>query len=334
MNGEGSEASAQTSSRLVVLVPVFNDWEALGRVVPELDRVLDSQSQESYLLLVDDGSSVPRPREFLEGQPLLSIREIEHLRLRRNLGHQRAIAVGLAYVHAHLPCKSVLVMDGDGEDRPSDVPALLRKVEECGHGHIVFAERTRRSEGLVFTFFYHLYRFLHRLLTGYSVRVGNFSVVPGHYLEHLVVASELWSHYAASVFRSAIPYVTVPAPRGVRVSGRSHMNFVGLAVHGLSAISLYADIVGVRLLMAASGCVLVLLAALGVVVGVRLFTDRAVPGWATYATGILTVLLVQILLACLALVVLILGGRVRPGFLPVRDHVYFISHSTKLSLRD
>ena len=334
MNGEGSEASAQTSSRLVVLVPVFNDWEALGRVVPELDRVLDSQSQESYLLLVDDGSSVPRPREFLEGQPLLSIREIEHLRLRRNLGHQRAIAVGLAYVHAHLPCKSVLVMDGDGEDRPSDVPALLRKVEECGHGHIVFAERTRRSEGLVFTFFYHLYRFLHRLLTGYSVRVGNFSVVPGHYLEHLVVASELWSHYAASVFRSAIPYVTVPAPRGVRVSGRSHMNFVGLAVHGLSAISLYADIVGVRLLMAASGCVLVLLAALGVVVGVRLFTDRAVPGWATYATGILTVLLVQILLACLALVVLILGGRVRPGFLPVRDHVYFISHSTKLSVRD
>ena len=334
MNGEGSEASAQTSSRLVVLVPVFNDWEALGRVVPELDRVLDSQSQESYLLLVDDGSSVPRPREFLEGQPLLSIREIEHLRLRRNLGHQRAIAVGLAYVHAHLPCKSVLVMDGDGEDRPSDVPALLRKVEECGHGHIVFAERTRRSEGLVFTFFYHLYRFLHRLLTGYSVRVGNFSVVPGHYLEHLVVASELWSHYAASVFRSAIPYVTVPAPRGVRVSGRSHMNFVGLAVHGLSAISLYADIVGVRLLMAASGCVLVLLATLGVVVGVRLFTDRAVPGWATYATGILTVLLVQILLACLALVVLILGGRVRPGFLPVRDHVYFISHSTKLSLRD
>ena len=334
MNGEGSEASAQTSSRLVVLVPVFNDWEALGRVVPELDRVLDSQSQESYLLLVDDGSSVPRPREFLEGQPLLSIREIEHLRLRRNLGHQRAIAVGLAYVHAHVPCKSVLVMDGDGEDRPSDVPALLRKVEECGHGHIVFAERTRRSEGLVFTFFYHLYRFLHRLLTGYSVRVGNFSVVPGHYLEHLVVASELWSHYAASVFRSAIPYVTVPAPRGVRVSGRSHMNFVGLAVHGLSAISLYADIVGVRLLMAASGCVLVLLAALGVVVGVRLFTDRAVPGWATYATGILTVLLVQILLACLALVVLILGGRVRPGFLPVRDHVYFISHSTKLSLRD
>jgi hypothetical protein len=332
MNGKGSEASADGGSRLVVLVPVFNDWEALGRIVPELDRVLASQPYESYLLIVDDGSSVPRSREFLQGRPLVSIREVEHLRLRKNLGNQRAIAVGLAYVHAHLPCQAVLVMDGDGEDRPSDVSALLRKLEDCGHGHIVFAERTRRSEGLVFTFFYHLYRFLHRLLTGYAVRVGNFSVVPGHFLEHLVVSSELWSHYAACVFRSTIPYVTVPAPRGLRVSGRSHMNFVGLAVHGLSAISLYADIVGVRLLMAASGCVLVLLAALGVVVGLRLFTDRAVAGWATYATGILTVLLLQILLSCAALVVLILGGRVRPGFLPVRDHVYFISHSTKLSL--
>lgn len=332
MNGRGSEASADGGSRLVVLVPLFNDWEALGRVIPELDRVLASQPYESHLLIVDDGSSVPRTPEFLQGRPLVAIREVEHLRLRKNLGNQRAIAVGLAYIHAHLPCKAVLVMDGDGEDRPADVSALLRKMEECGHGRIVFAERTRRSEGLVFSFFYHLYRFLHRLLTGYAVRVGNFSVVPGQFLEQLVVASELWSHYAACVFRSTIPYVTVPAPRGVRVSGKSHMNFVGLAVHGLSAISLYADIVGVRLLMAASACVLVLLAALLAVVGVRLFTDRAVAGWATYAAGILTVLLLQILLSCAALVVLILGGRVRPGFLPVRDHVYFISHSTKLSL--
>jgi hypothetical protein len=282
---------------------------------------------------VDDGSTVWRPDEFLQGQALTSIREVEHLRLRRNLGHQRAIAIGLAYVHAQLPCKAVLVMDGDGEDRPADVSALLRKLAESGHGRIVFAERTRRSEGLVFSLFYHLYRLLHRMLTGYAVRVGNFSVVPAQFLDHLVVASELWSHYAASVFRSTIPYVTVPAPRGARVSGRSHMNFVGLAVHGLSAISLYGDIVGVRLLMAASACVVLLLGGLGLVVGLRMFTDRAIPGWATYATGILSVLLVQVLLSCVALVVLTLGGRVRPGFLPVRDHVYFISHSTKLSAK-
>jgi hypothetical protein len=111
------------------------------------------------------------------------------------------------------------------------------------------------------------------------------------------------------------------------------MNFVGLAVHGLSAISLYGDIIGVRLLIVAGGGILALLTALGAVVGVRLFTDLAIPGWATYSAGLLTVLLFQVLLSCLALVVLILGGRVRPGFLPVRDHVYFISQSTKLSLR-
>ena len=144
---------------------------------------------------MDDGSSVPRPPGFLAGERLLSIREVEHLRLRRNVGHQRAIAIGLAHVHAQLPCQAVLVMDGDGEDRPSDVSSLLRKLEDCGRGRIVFAERTRRSEGLVFSFFYHLYRSLHRLLTGYAVRVGNFSVVPGHFLEQLAVTSELWSHY-------------------------------------------------------------------------------------------------------------------------------------------
>ena len=102
----------------------------------------------------------------------------------------------------------------------------------------------------MFRFFYHIYRVLHRALTGVSVRVGNFSILPATFLTTLVAMSELWNHYAAAVFRSKLPFTMIPVPRGTRIAGRSRMNFTALVSHGLSAISVFGDIVGVRLLVA------------------------------------------------------------------------------------
>ena len=80
--------------------------------------------------------------------------------------------------------------------------------------------------------------------------MGNFSVIPRERLASLVVVSELWNHYAAAAMRSRQPFCTIPTRRAERLDGESKMNFVGLVVHGLSAISVYSDIVGVRLLIA------------------------------------------------------------------------------------
>jgi hypothetical protein len=86
---------------------------------------------------------------------------------------------------------------------------------------------------------YWFYKIAHRILTGVNIRVGNFSILPSSYLTTLVVMSELWNHYATSVFRSGLPVTTIPIPRGYRDAGRSRMNFVSLVVHGLSAISVF-----------------------------------------------------------------------------------------------
>src|SRR6266852_3108226 len=102
-----------------------------------------------------------------------------------------------------------------------------------------------------------------------------------------MVVSELWNHYAAAVFRARILHASLPLPRGTRMAGRSQMIFVSLLVHGLGAISVFSDIVGARLLaLTAFGMVMAVL-LIGVAAGVRWFTDLAIPGWATYVTGIL-----------------------------------------------
>ena len=101
------------------------------------------------------------------------------------------------------------------------------------------------------------------------------------------------------------------------------MNYVQLVVHGLSAISIYGDVIGVRALMAT-----VMLAAISVVliviaIVIRSATDLAIPGWATYVVGLLFILLQSVTIS-FSFVFLILNGRNNYSFLPQRDYQYFV----------
>jgi len=223
------------------------------------------------------------------------------------------------------------VMDGDGEDAPADVPRLLNRAATEGDRAVVFAERVRRSESWRFRVGYHTYRVIHRLLTGHKVRVGNFSVVPHGLLNRLVIQADLWNHYAATVYKSRTPYVLEPCPRAKRLQGQSRMNYLALVVHGLSAIAVFADRVGVRLLAANVLLIAAVLAAMLAVVGVRFGTDLAVPVWATTAFGHLTNLLFTGIGLSIAFLFIILGSRSSAGFLPIRDFQYYVAEVVTLS---
>src|SRR5262249_12508418 len=86
-------------------------------------------------------------------------------------------------------CRALRITAGTGEDNPEPLPRLLARLETADNPHVIFAERTRRGEGLFFRAFYHLYRVLHLVLTGIPVRVGNFSVMSAPVLERLVAVS-------------------------------------------------------------------------------------------------------------------------------------------------
>jgi glycosyltransferase involved in cell wall biosynthesis len=319
-----NERRAQShSEEIVVLIPVFNDWESLERLLPTLDGELARSGVTADVLVVDDGSVLEREGAE-DSNAFEAIRRIDVLRLRRNLGHQRAIAIGLAYVEDCSSASAVVVMDGDGEDDPADVPRLLGRLRDEANRKIVFAERSRRSESIAFRIFYMCYKILHYLLTGKWVRVGNYSVIPRRRLSSLVVVAEMWNHYAAAVFRSRQPYCMIPTQRGKRLCGRSSMNFVALVTHGLSAISVYSDVVGVRLLVMSMLMAAVTAGGIVAAVIVRLATNWAVPGWASYTVGILLVLLVQAVMAAFVFSFAILGSRHGSTFLPRRDYSFFI----------
>lgn len=316
---------------LTVLTPIFNDWAALANLLPVLDGELASRSRTARLIIVDDGSQVPAPAFEVH---LAGLTSIEVLHLRRNLGHQRAIAIGLAYLAEAASPDAVVVMDGDGEDRPEDVNRLLDALQQSDTSRVIFAERTRRSEGPLFALLYWLYRTVHYLLTGERVRVGNFSVIPGPLLRRLVAVSELWNHYAAAVFHARVPYATIPTSRGSRYAGRSQMNFVGLVTHGLSAMSVFGDRIGVRLLLASSLLALGVIAAAAGFTIWHLATGTSLPFWSAYMLVGLVLLVFLLFATSLGFVFIILAGRGSAGFLPFRDFAPYVSHVAPLRITE
>jgi polyisoprenyl-phosphate glycosyltransferase len=325
--------TSEATGKVVILVPLYNDWAACQLLLVALDQALTGQLDSARVILVDDGSSQVPPSDY-PGRSFEVLQQVDILRLRRNLGHQRAIAIGLSYIWAHIPCETVVLMDSDGEDAPTDVPRLLAKYRQEEGKKIIFAERTRRSESWTFVIFYKLYKILHSILVGMGVRVGNFSAIPRVRLDSLIVVSELWNHYAAAVVKSQQPFDTVPTERAQRLSGRSAMNFVKLVAHGLSAISVFGDIIGVRLLVATLALIALTIAGLIATLALRLTTNLPVPGWTTSTFGILIVILFQAVMLSIQFSFIVLGGRQGMTFLPCRDYDYFVgSFRTVLDTR-
>lgn len=309
--------------RLVILMPLYNDWTACSRLLSELEIVLREHGVSADVLIVNDASTDDPSALNVEGD-FVALTAIRRLDLRRNLGHQRAICIGLAYIHANIPCDTVIVMDSDGEDNPADVPRLLQRCRSSQGKQIVFAERTRRTESLLFRSFYSVYRFLYRLLTGYRIRFGNFSAIPRERLNSLVVVSELWNQYVAAIICSRQPFLTVPTCRARRYDGRSKMNFVALVNHGLSGMAVFSDIVGVRLAVGASALTLLSALSIAFVIAFRMFTALPPEGWATYTAGILLVVFLQSLLLSVVFSFVVLSGRKDASFIPMRDYAFFI----------
>lgn len=332
MTAAEATETGQTPFRVIIVMPVYRDWESASLVCRSLDEHLSCLPRmDVRVLLVDDGS----PEGVAGWTPFetRSLLQVDVLRLRRNLGHQRAICVGLCYVEEHMPSDGVLVMDADGEDRPEDAVKLIETMM-ANPKRVLFAERRKRFEGMMFRIGYLLYRVMHRLLTGISVRVGNFSVIPSSEVGRLTCMPELWNHYAGAVFRSKMPFTCIPMNRGRRLRGRSQMDVASLVAHGLAGIATFQETVATRILIANAICLTFLLVLFVVAIGIRLWTILAIPGWAIYTVGVIVILLTQILAVSFSLVFFVISNRSRAVFVPARDCPVFMDGLETLARRE
>ncbi|EKT4072098.1 MULTISPECIES: glycosyltransferase [Stenotrophomonas] len=290
--------------RKIVVMPVYEDLEASSKLFVELAR---TQGPDTYVVAVDDGSvRQPLPISAIEASGLEGV----VIRLRRNVGHQRAIAIGLGYVAEHFDGNDiVVVMDSDGEDTPESITELVAGLESADVD-VVVASRRSRVESLKFKSFYIVYKLLFSLLSGRQISFGNFMAAKMPAVRRLASMQELWIHVAACVLGSKLRVQTCALDRGPRYAGRSKMNFVGLALHGFRALMVFAEDVLVRV-----GIACTMVAALSIIGGIVAtglkMLGFASQGWFSLAFGILVLVFLQT--AALTLIILMLSGMMRGG---------------------
>ncbi len=298
------------AEQITILIPVLNDEESLNRLLAELSVSCKEFPDSKFsVLAVDDGSAtrlkINAPSAF----------SLKILHLFRNIGHQKGIAVGLAYIKENLSCDKVLVMDADGQDRPEDAVALLKESQN-DPGKIIFAKRRSRQEGTGFRLFYRVYKFAFRILTGKKIAFGNFLVMPKPMLDKLVYYSEIWNHIAGGILKAGLPFTSVVTHRGKRYAGNSKMSFHSLLIHGLGAIAVFIDVIASRLLIFSLVLIGISLLVIGAVIGIKTFSDLAIPGWTSNVVSAMLIILLQSFLLSLFTIFLYLSSQSQRKFIP------------------
>lgn len=307
--------TAITSPFLVVVTPIYEDVEASSKLFKEINKALGS---DVYIVAVDDGSvRQPVDVESLQAAGLDGV----VIQLKRNVGHQRAIAIGLNYVADHLPNASrIVVMDSDGEDLPETINTLIESLNQPDID-VVVAQRKSRVETLRFRAFYVVYKWLFQLLSGHKISFGNFMGLKSNAVKRMAAMQELWIHVAGCVLTSKLRIATCSLDRGPRYAGQSKMNFVGLALHGFKGLMVFTEDVLVRVGIVCA--IVAVFSVIGVVAAIALkILGITTPGWFSIALGILVLVFLQT--GALTLMTLMLTGVVKGGAVSPADYNAFI----------
>lgn len=302
------------NKKITIVSPVFNDWPCVQYLIRDISNEFENKADIINFLAIND-CSTESPTAELDIPNNINFKQIN---LITNVGHQRAILIGLCYtLEERLDSDYIIVIDSDGEDNPKYIHDFLEKMESSNQNEVVFAKRSKRSEGWSFRLFYTLYKILFKLLTGSSISFGNFSCIPKPLLSKICNEPNCWNHYSASIMNSKIPYATISSKRRKRYIGNSKMNFNSLIVHGLSSLSVYIQPIIIRILKLSFIILLLLVCASLVVLYVKLFTHFAIPGWATFVFGFIFNLLLMVGAFNLLMILSHLNNRNKPIYRPL-----------------
>jgi len=229
-------------NKIKILIPVYNDWQSVFELLKNVHSEVLALDADFSVIIVNDASTENKP-EF--SGDLSNLKSIRIIHMKENRGHARCNAAGLKYISEKEDFDYVILMDGDGEDRPEELSLLIKKIKDCPD-EVVTANRVKRSEGFIFKFCYLAHKYLTLVFTGQTIRYGNYTCLPKSTVNAMIKEPATWSSFSGSLAKTVKNKESIPSERGTRYFGPSKMSFINLLKHSLSIIAVFKTTLLIR----------------------------------------------------------------------------------------
>lgn len=221
-----------------IILPTYNDWKSLSILLIQIEKYLKNTKNIYKVLIIDDNSSETNKYRLNKNK---FFKEIKILRLKNNVGSQKAIATGLKFISQFKKKREnkFIIMDSDGEDDPKKIKEIIKFIDKNHKTKIITMNRTIRKESFFFSILYEIHLLLTFFITLKYIRFGNFSFLSRKVINSITKKKELWLAYSATLNKFFESKESILAPRRKRISGKSKMSYSNLITHSLNIQSVY-----------------------------------------------------------------------------------------------
>lgn len=263
-----------------VVIPIYNEEKNIPILVEELVNVLKNYP-DYEIIFVNDGSmdaSEKIIKEFCDNNS-----KIKLINLSRNFGHQEALTAGLENANGD----AVIMMDGDMQDPPSLIPQLIEKWQNGFE--VVYTVKKKRNEPFFRKFLFKQFYKVFSLLSEYKMPMdsGIFSLIDKKVLKIIVSLEEKNKYITGLRYWVGFNQGSVKFERPNRLEGEPKQTFsklFKLAMDGIFSFSNkpleFAFFIGMVIILFSFFLI-------GIIIYIKLFTTKAIPGYATYTSIIL-----------------------------------------------
>ena len=263
---------------LSVVVPLFNEAETVAEMIRRLVESCRTVAVPFEILFVNDGSTDQTLAHLIGASR--TIPELRVVNLFRNFGHMPALSAGIALAHG----KAVVVMDGDLQDPPELIPKFF--AEWRRGAEVVCGLRTDREEEplkkkAIASFYWLLDKITE---TPIPQQVGTFCLMDRRVVDILNRMPERDRYFAGLRAWVGGKQSFIPYYRPERFHGKSRVGLSGLFRLARTALISFSKIPlrYVSLFSLLGGLSLFSIGLISILI--RLFTNLAIPGWATTTT--------------------------------------------------
>ena len=216
-------------SKNIIIIPIYNDWKSLNKLLFQLNENLkNNKNFETEILIINDYSS---EKINIKKDNLSSIKKISIINLNKNLGSQKAIAVGLFYLKDRAKNSFVTIMDGDGEDDPLQVNNMLEEAKK-NQDFIITSNRKKRQESLAIQILYKIHLIITFIFSHKWISFGNFTTFSSKNISKILSNNNSWYAHSSSVLNNC-KIKRLYAKREKRYFDKSKVNLLALMEHAL-----------------------------------------------------------------------------------------------------